>query len=63
MLQGSNRGWGKRFFFPPKSPDYLWGRPASYLMGTGVHLLPRLGMKAAIPLLLLYAFMAVNGKI
>jgi len=32
-------------------------------MGTGVHLLPRLGMKAAIPLLLLYAFMAVNGKI
>jgi hypothetical protein len=58
MIQGLNPGWGKRFFFLPKSPDQLWGHPVSYLMGTGIHLLPRLRMNGAIPLLLLYTFMA-----
>jgi hypothetical protein len=58
-------GRGKRFFFSPKRPDWLWPHPSSYLMSTGVsfpvrkwqmcemisylRLLPRLRMSVAVP--------------
>jgi hypothetical protein len=64
----------KRFFLPPKRPDLLWVHPALNSMHTAIlsqrkngrgvklttdlHLVPRLRMSGAIPLLSLHAFIA-----
>jgi hypothetical protein len=34
-IQGSNPDMGKKFFFSPKTPEWLWALPASYSMGIG----------------------------
>ena len=68
----SNSGRSKKCLSSPKRPYRLWGQPASYYNCTGVHsrgksdrgvmtthlhLVPRLRMSGAIPVLQLYAFM------
>jgi hypothetical protein len=77
-IQGSNPGNSKGFFFSPKHSDRLWGLPAYHPKGTAVqswdtsgrgvkltthlHLVPRLRVSGAIPLLPLYAFMPWTCK-
>jgi len=44
------------FFYAPKYPDWLWDPPSMNLT-THLHLLARLGMSGAIPLLTTFALM------
>jgi len=75
----SNNGRGKIFFTSIKRPDWLWGPPSSFLMGTGVlcqwcsgqgtkvtthpHLLLRFRKNGSLSPLPLYAFVSLTRTI
>ena len=77
-VQGSSPGSSRGLFSSPKHRYRLWGHPASYSMGTAVmfwaksgrgvkltihlHLLQRIRVSGAIPVLSLYVFMAWTRK-
>jgi hypothetical protein len=72
-IQGTTPSRGETFFISLSHSDWLWGGPAFYSTGTGntfpggkvarewnwplLHLVQRLQMSGAIPLLPLYTFM------
>jgi len=74
ILKETASGRGKIIFSPPECPEELWGPPSllckgyrdSFLrksgwgvvLNTHLHLMLRLRISGAIPLLLLYDFMA-----